>query len=143
MTPEFINPANPSLTPSWAVRDKASAGELRVMSIYALPTIYLPRTPLTVVPLVSISRTDGHLGSGLTTADQLASHLGGRLTWALPRKSANAKLSFEGTRVRMRDSLRSSLQGAEIVDHPLGFQLAFPLDETRGRLQWKPGWNQE
>jgi hypothetical protein len=119
---------------NWAARDKATAGDLRILSAYVLPTFHVQPTPLSISPLVSITTTNGHLGDGTTTTDLRSSQLGGRLTWALPAALRHAKLSFEGSRVEMRNNLQLSVPAFNVIDRRLAVLLTFAQDQTQGRL---------
>jgi len=123
-----------SWSANWAVRDKATQGGTRILNLYLLPTVWVPQTPLSVSPLVSLTKTKGQLSTGLYTADLLSSQLGGRLSWRLPTMLRRALFSIEGARVEMRNNLLVGIPGANVIDKRLAMMLSFAQDQTQGRL---------
>lgn len=123
-----------SWSANWAVRDKSTQGAIRILSIYLLPTVWVPQTPLSVSPLISVTKTKGVLGSGTATADLLSSQLGGRLSWKLPKALRHATFSLEGMRVELRDNLHLALPGGNLTDKRLAMLLSFTQDQSQGRL---------
>jgi hypothetical protein len=119
---------------NWAVRDKSTQGATRIASLYLLPTIWLPETPMSFSPLVSITKTSGHLGDGAAIADVLSSQLGGRMSWKLPSLLRHATISLEGSRVEFRDNLHTLLPGTNLVDRRIGIALSLAQDHTQGAL---------
>jgi hypothetical protein len=123
-----------SWSANWAVRDKTTQGATRILSVYLLPTVWVPQTPLSVSPLISVTKTKGELGNGSAIADLLSSQMGGRLSYRLPAFLRHATFSLEGTRVELRDNLHLALPIGNLTDKRLAMLLSFTQDNSQGRL---------
>jgi hypothetical protein len=124
-----------NVSASWAVRDKATIGDTRILSLYLMPMFMSQHTGLSLTPLASVNQIRGSLGTGMMTANMLTSQLGGRVSWRLPSIMRSATFSFEGARTQMQNSLATTtMPSFNLIDKRLAVLLSFSHDQNQGRL---------
>jgi hypothetical protein len=93
---------------NWLAGDRLTVGGTRTLTTYIQPTLAWNRTGLQIMPLLTVTTTNGKLGGGIKTADMLMTQYGGRVAWQMPGRFQFSTLSFESNYSRTQDRIFGS-----------------------------------